>query len=410
MGSRPHDSDKQANGCEALVGLVPHTEPTNKELVRQAGGIERVIAAMRTLPDDLDVQSQCSHALGRLAEGNHLNQQFITVSEGVRVVTTAMRTEQALAAFPGESVGVQKQGCRALGELAADQTTSGKSCPVDAGNQDEIRRLNGTGLIMAAIDVLREDDGTRAACCYALYRLAHENPVNRDEIRDLGGERVLTDAVQRNYDWEAHSYTEHWCEEALDDVRIIPSTPPPPSAEEESWCGDLCKEVWVAVVLIPIAEWLRKKLFQGCRKRGVCSTCTQVCLAEETAYNELDRGGLQLQRSESELQRSELLRLQSRQRHEATEQRHKREKEEANLAVAQALSNSQDTEEEERRRRLQHVHRAPQPEPEPEPEPAPRPALWEWKDDSGVWKPYTPEVCAKLEDGPHFSYVLRRTF
>lgn len=81
METRPHDSTTQANGCAAIVRLVPHTKPTTHDLVREQRGIDSVIAAMRYHDDEVRVQAHCLHALGRLASNNQQNQHDIAAAE-----------------------------------------------------------------------------------------------------------------------------------------------------------------------------------------------------------------------------------------------------------------------------------------------------------------------------------------
>lgn len=287
MMDRPDDSTTQESGCEALMLLAPDSGGVpNKQAINHAGGAQAVVAAMRNtlLQSDIGVQSQCLHALGRLAAANEDNRQAFAGDDGVELVLDAMRAEQNMTTFPDENV-LQGDGCRALGELVADQSRGicGEDCPPDVYSQDLVRREQGIAVVRTALHVLQtavNDTGGLADCCFALARLAKDNPENKAAICADEGEAAMHSAereLKRRNFWDTpdgQDYSAHWCgvarEEACEAFR--PLAHPLDYLDgvlQRAGCGEHCIDIFcvifAACVLSPCLETYRKNsLIRSC--------------------------------------------------------------------------------------------------------------------------------------------------
>ena len=103
-------STVQINSCLALTELARDSR-SNQDSIRTAEGIDRVTAAMVTLPDDYEMQYNGCLSLAVLAQENEQNQQAIVEARGIERVMSAM------IAF-ADDVETQEYGCYALRELA----------------------------------------------------------------------------------------------------------------------------------------------------------------------------------------------------------------------------------------------------------------------------------------------------
>ncbi|KAJ1473959.1 armadillo-type protein, partial [Baffinella frigidus] len=101
---------------------------------------------------------------------NIKNEAAIARAGGIEAVVAAMGTHRS-------SVGVQKHGCAALGNLAAHYED----------NRAAIARAGGIVAVVAAMWTHRSSVGVQDQGCWALVNLAFENEENQTAIARAGG-------------------------------------------------------------------------------------------------------------------------------------------------------------------------------------------------------------------------------
>ena len=113
MNTHPRHAIIQEQACYALTTLALKC-PENKSAVQQdaGAGLRAVVSAMRTHEDDRRVQEEGCRALANLAFEDTINATQIGVLGGISVIIVALRSHT-------NYVGVQVQGVLALFSLAS---------------------------------------------------------------------------------------------------------------------------------------------------------------------------------------------------------------------------------------------------------------------------------------------------
>ena len=144
---------------DALRSLaINHAE--NKSRIGEAGGVDAVLAAMRThgMSTGVLVEKACA-ALCCFAANHAANKSRIGEAGGVDVVLSTMRAHKTNAS-------VQKQACGALQRM----------CVNHAANKTRIVEAGGIDLVLLAMHVHETSAGVQETGRAALRNLSHSNP------------------------------------------------------------------------------------------------------------------------------------------------------------------------------------------------------------------------------------------
>ena len=118
MWASPDDLDLQDDACDALADIAE--DPSVQAAIVDAGGVERVVSAMATFPDESHLQGVGAYALRNLARDNPSNRAAIGAAGGIEAVMGALRTFEGTD-FPA---GEESMACKALDALAEDSPSN----------------------------------------------------------------------------------------------------------------------------------------------------------------------------------------------------------------------------------------------------------------------------------------------
>merc|ERR1719199_1242437 len=95
MKSTPANLQVQHAGCGALGNLA--VNPLNQVKIATLGGIDCVLAAMRTHKADTELQRQCCFALMTIADNVAGNQARVTSGGGIALILDAVSAHRSSA-------------------------------------------------------------------------------------------------------------------------------------------------------------------------------------------------------------------------------------------------------------------------------------------------------------------------
>eukprot|EP01043_Picozoa_sp_COSAG02_P035161 COSAG02_NODE_2501_length_8672_cov_7.293246_6_plen_887_part_00 len=143
---------------------------------------EEILKKMRDAPGDVGVQQEGCLALGNLADSNDGRAAVLEVCRAVLDAGGIALVVKAMTEFP-KCEGVQQEGCLALGRLA--YSDDGRAAALDAG---------GIALVVKAMTEFPKSEWVQRHGCLALGRLTYPDDV-KAAILDAGGIALVVKAM-----------------------------------------------------------------------------------------------------------------------------------------------------------------------------------------------------------------------
>jgi len=169
--------DVQELGVRVIRILCP--AKTNQDKMGKAGGIEKVLEAMSTCGESLELQAEACWALSNITY-NHAENRVLAFQKGA--VDALLKSMEANPT----SNGVQKHGCRALRNIG--------HCATE--NLDQIARPVVIQTICKAMELHPELEPVQEQACLALLDLSRAHPAARTTIESANGPALVQKAVK----------------------------------------------------------------------------------------------------------------------------------------------------------------------------------------------------------------------
>jgi len=183
-----------ANAASALRNLT-HNNEKNQDAIRDADGVRPLIgllshrAPCESSPSGSGPSSAASRAadaLGGLARNTHrVNQMAIRDAGGIEQLV-ALLHEQPIGEAATKAAGALKHLAFAY-----------------SANREAIREAGGIEPLVALLELRRDAEEDVMIIAGALWNLGYNNPSNQDAIREAGGVRLLVQLLQTGAGWKA---------------------------------------------------------------------------------------------------------------------------------------------------------------------------------------------------------------
>ena len=167
--------DIQENGCSALGSLV--LDAQHREAVVAAGGVVAVVAAMRAHPERQELQERGCCALAHFsADDDALACAAIAQAGGLEAVSNAMRS------LPKDTA-LQRWACAVVAHVLSEHVLA-ESVRFALEREEW---AGGVELLLSALKTLTSDGSVQRECCAALAALARHDVTERHLILSRGG-------------------------------------------------------------------------------------------------------------------------------------------------------------------------------------------------------------------------------
>jgi hypothetical protein len=168
-GSAPYDWVETATNAAAALRNLTHNNQTNQDAIRDAHGIQPLIALLLQ-GSTSNAASRAADALGGLARNTHRANQIAIREAGGIEQLVALLHQPPISEAATKAAGALKHLAFAY-----------------SANREAIREAGGIEPLVALLELRRECEEDVMIIAGALWNLGYNNPSNQDAIREAGG-------------------------------------------------------------------------------------------------------------------------------------------------------------------------------------------------------------------------------